>query len=76
MTEDSLVPIYTANDATRADLIRDALENEGIACAVEGEHQAALTGVVAVRLFVKAEDEARARAFIEEHERVGTDEEE
>ncbi|MBW3543111.1 MAG: NUDIX domain-containing protein [Planctomycetes bacterium] len=72
------IVVCTLRDAAQAEVIRNALEAEGIECAVEGARQAALTGAVDVRLLVPAHDAERARAFIAAHEASpgGRDEEE
>lgn len=61
------VPILSLTDASAAEIVRIALENEGIACELENEHQAGLTGVLPVRILVRAADEKRARDVIAQH---------
>ena len=68
-----LVPIYTAQDSVQAEILKNALEAEGIPAAIEGEHQAGLTGVLLIRLFVHEQNAARARAFLESHEHFHPD---
>ena len=68
MSEESLVAVYTTNDVAKAEIIKAALEGEGIRCEIENEHQAALTGVTNVRLFVLEHDADRAEDFIAAHE--------
>lgn len=68
MTEDSLVPIYTTRNISKAEVIRGALEGEGIRCEIENEHQGGFTGVTNVRLFVLEKDKAAAVQFIDLHE--------
>jgi hypothetical protein len=68
MLEEKLVPVYETSDLARAEVIRAALESEGIRCSLENPHQAGLTGVLQCRLFVLEEDADRARDFIEQHE--------
>lgn len=63
-----LVPVYTANDSVQAEILKNALEAEGIPCSIEGEHQGGFSGVLLVRLFVREPDAERARAFLESHE--------
>jgi len=70
MSEDTLVPIYQTTDVGRAEIIKGALEGQGIRCSLENEHQAALSGVLQCRLLVRQEDETLARDFIEAHEPV------
>lgn len=75
MDSDKLVAVYTTRDEGRAEVVRSALIGEGIDASVEGSHQGGFAGALEVRVFVHADDEARARAFIEEHERhAGADE--
>jgi hypothetical protein len=66
---DELVTVYTVQEPTLAELIRRELQAEGIPCEVSGENQAGLAGVLKVDVLVRARDSARARSFIEEHER-------
>ena len=73
MDPQELVPIATYREATQAELVRNALETEGIRAVVEGPHQGALTGALGVRLLVQAADAERAQAFVEQHEPGGTD---
>ena len=68
MSEESLIPIYTTRNIAHAEVIKVALEEEGIRCEIENEHQAALTGVTNVRLFVLEHDKDAAVAFIDAHE--------
>ena len=63
-----LVPIYTAQDSVQAEILKNALEAEGIPAAVEGEHQGGFSGVLLLRLFVREPDAERARAFLASHE--------
>ncbi|TWT58545.1 hypothetical protein KOR42_19260 [Thalassoglobus neptunius] len=67
MSEDSLIPIYTTTNLAKAEVIRAALEGEGIRCEIENEHQGGFTGVTAVRLFVLQKDSERAVQFIDVH---------
>ncbi len=68
MSEDSLVPIYTTRNIAKAEVIKVALEGEGIRCEIENEHQAGLTGVTKVRLFVLERNKDAAVEFIDAHE--------
>ena len=70
MGEPEFVAIHTTYDANKAEIIRIALENEGITCQIENEHQASLTGVLAIKLLVPSDDAPQAKAFIAEHERL------
>jgi hypothetical protein len=71
MDPNELVTVYTVSNNLEAEIIKNALNNEGIKCFVEGGLQAAesgLTGLV-VRIDVPAVDADRARKFIQHHER-------
>jgi len=72
MSNESLIPIYTTRDIAKAEVIKVALEGEGIRCEIENEHQAGFTGVTKVRLFVLEHDKDAAVAFIDAHE-AGTE---
>jgi hypothetical protein len=44
MDPDALVPLFWPEDHLQADLLRQTLEVEGIACHLEGENQASWAG--------------------------------
>jgi hypothetical protein len=67
MSEDELLTVYTLQDAGQAEVIRIALENEGIPCTVGG-NRAGLTGILEIDIMVRAPDALRARQLIEAHE--------
>lgn len=67
MDADELTQIYTLRDAGEAEIIKQALQHEGIRCELDGEHQAGLTGIFEIQVLVRAADAERARKFIEEH---------
>lgn len=73
MDANELVTVYTLNDATQAELIRNALHDEGIACEIDGENQAGLTGILEIKILCRAVDADRARKFIESHEHHSRD---
>ena len=64
------VEVLSLSDPFKAEVIRDALEAEGIRCFLEGHNQAALPGInaVPIRVFVEAADFERAQQSIAEHE--------
>lgn len=68
MSEESMVPIYTTPNISKAEVIRAALEGEGIRCEIDNEHQAGFTGVTNVSLFVLESDRDAAVQFIDLHE--------
>ena len=66
-----LVTVYTVNNPITAEIIENALHDEGIRCFLDGEHQAGETGLAAleIKIQVPIADSDRARAFIASHER-------
>lgn len=68
MSDQEFVEVYTVTDPTQAEMLKNALEAEGIFCAIEGENQAGFTGVFEIRLFVPVDVAERARKFLEQHE--------
>ena len=67
LVKDEIVTVYTVRDEMQGEIIKNALEAEGIKCNLGGEHQAALTGTFDVDVLVRAADEARAREIIDSH---------
>ena len=74
MNDADLVTVYTLKSAANAEIIKNALEAEGIPCSLDNESQAGLTGIFDIGVLVRAADEARARELIEEHEALAEDE--
>jgi hypothetical protein len=64
--------VYTVSNAIEANILRNALTDEEIECFLQGENQAAETGlnVLPIRLQVPAEQAEAARAFLAEHEKM------
>ena len=71
MDTNDLVVVYTVANPVKAEIIKNALAEEGIRCFIEGENQAGEAGLIgiAIRLLVPAADADRAAKFIEQHER-------
>lgn len=67
MEASELIVVYTAKDPNEAEIIHNALQAEGIASFIEGEHQAGLSGIFDVKVLVPAIDADRARKLIETH---------
>ena len=65
--EEHIVTVYTVRDEMKGEIIKNALEAEGIPCSLGGEHQAAMTGTFDIEILVRQQDEARAREIIESH---------
>ena len=68
MDPNELVTVYTVTNPVQGEIIKNALEDEQIQCALEGEAQAGLTGVLEIRVMVRAADAERAAELIREHE--------
>lgn len=68
MDPNELVTVYTVTNPVQGEIIKNALEDEQIQCALEGEAQAGLTGVLEIRVMVRAVDAERAAELIREHE--------
>jgi hypothetical protein len=66
-----LVTVYTVANPLEAEVIKNALNAEGIRCFVAGGHQAGEVGLTAfeIDIQVAAEDSDRATKFIRSHER-------
>lgn len=68
MSELDLVSVYNSYDIMHVEVIKAALEGEGIRCMIDSESQAGLVNVMEVHLMVSEKDAATAREFIEQHE--------
>jgi hypothetical protein len=80
MNPDKLVTVYTTTEPIKADIIRDALDDNGISAYLENQ---SLMGdpftlkAAEIRIQVQAKDVDRAVEFIKEHEaKHAADEEE
>jgi hypothetical protein len=63
------IEIYTVNNPMIAEMIRNALQEEGIACELSGEAQGGFAGVLdEIQIMTKAADAERALAIIKELE--------
>ncbi|MGE0606174.1 MAG: DUF2007 domain-containing protein [Pirellulales bacterium] len=68
MNADDLVTVYSDKDVTRAEMVKNFLEAEGIRACVSGINQGSLSGIVDVLVQVAATDVARAQEVIDFHE--------
>ena len=70
MRPDELVTIETVSNPVEAQIIRNALNAEGIACQIGNQNQAAFAGLGAleIEILVRAEDADRARKILREEE--------
>jgi len=67
-----LVTVYTVDNLVKAEIIQNALHDEGIRCFLEGESQAGgLTGIE-IKIQVPVANADRARKLIESHDRGAT----
>jgi hypothetical protein len=60
--------VYTVTDRGQGEIIKGALQAEGIRCELGGESQAGYTGLWEIDVMVRAADAARARKIIQSHE--------
>lgn len=72
--KNELVTVYTVSTPVEAEILKNFLNAEGIACEVGGEGQAGFTGITEIEILVKAIDADRAAALIRSHENRGDDE--
>ena len=70
MDINDLVTVYTLANPTKAEIIKNYLQSEGMHCFLEGINQAAEPGLIAleIKVQVPAADSDRARKLIESHE--------
>ncbi|HMP03901.1 MAG TPA: DUF2007 domain-containing protein [Gemmatales bacterium] len=71
MKHDDLVVVYKLHDPIKAEVIRAALQTEGIAARLDGTNfSQAFPGspMQEVNILVRAEDADRAAKFIEKHQ--------
>jgi len=79
MESEEPIAVYTVTDPTVAEMIRNALHEEGIVCEISGESQGGFSGVLEIQILTKAGDADRARHIIEgleEHQGEAEDTEE
>jgi hypothetical protein len=58
------VVVFTTNDVYEAEIIRNELRAEGVACELDGESQGGFTELVETKLLVRAWDLDRAHRLI------------
>lgn len=61
------VAVRTCQSHEEATIIQNALQDSGIQCTLENNRQGGLTGVLAIRILVPADQAAEAEAFLTEH---------
>jgi hypothetical protein len=72
MHVDDPVVVWTLTNPIEAEMIKNALHDEGIKCFLGGIHQATTAGLpgTSIQVQVPAEHADRARKFIEKHEQA------
>jgi len=68
MESDEPVTVYTVNNPYEAEVIKMALQGEGISCQLDGEGQAGLSDILEIGILVPAKDADRAQNIIEQNE--------
>ncbi len=68
--EKDLVTVFTLDNPVKAEIIKNALQADGIRCFLDGANQAAEAGLMALQIQVQvsAENVSRATKIIESHE--------
>ncbi len=61
------VEVYASKTLADAEIVKNYLESEGIKCVLEGENQASLSGLLTVRILVRAWDEEKAQRILALH---------
>ena len=62
-----LTTLISVTDGNLAEILKLALADEEIESAIEGEHQAGLTGVFKIRVLVPKKDLKRAEEILHRH---------
>lgn len=65
-----LVTVYTVKTAQEAEIVKNFLRSEGIACRIDGEGQVGLAGILDIALLVHAADADRAHKLIARHKHI------
>ena len=68
MEADEPVTVYTVNNPYEAEIIKMALQGQGISCQLDGEGQAGLSDILEIGILVPARDADRAQKIIEQSE--------
>jgi Zn-dependent protease/CBS domain-containing protein len=61
------VAVYTTTNLAEAEIVKNAIQNEGIQCGLDAENQGGFAGIFAVKVLVRAWDEERARQVLARH---------
>ena len=68
MEADEPVTVYTVNNPFEAEVIKTALQGQGISCQLDGEGQAGLSDVLEIGVRVRLRDADQARKIIRHNE--------
>ena len=68
MESDEPVTVYTVNNPFEAEVIKTALQGQGISCQLDGEGQAGLSDVLEIGILVRLRDADQARRIIRHNE--------
>ena len=68
MEADEPVTVYTVNNPYEAEVIKTALQGQGISCQLDGEGQAGLSDILTIGILVRARDAYRAQRIIGQSE--------
>jgi hypothetical protein len=70
MDSEDLVTVYTLGNPVQAEIIKNALQADGIRCFLDGINQAAEPGLIGleIRVQVAPADADRARKLLESHD--------
>lgn len=69
MESEDLVTVCTVTNPTEAEIIRSALQANGIACQIGGESQAGLAGVLGIDILTHLDDADAARNHLKQLKR-------
>jgi hypothetical protein len=65
-SENQLVTIKKLKDPVKAEMVKGALEEQGVQCLLDGAGQAGLSGLLNIRIQVLESDRERAEALLAE----------
>ena len=68
MEADEPLTVYTVNNPYEAEVVKMALQGQGISCQLDGEGQAGLSDILEIGILVPARDADAAREIIEQSE--------
>lgn len=61
-----LVKVFSTNDPSEAEIVKNTLQAAGIEAFIEGEGQAGFTGIFEIDVVVRPEQESAAREALAE----------